>query len=400
MLFPYHIEIKITRKPWITFSLIGINLLIFLLLLFLGEERRTIIFLNFGFIPEELGKIYPLLTSLFLHLNWTHLIGNLYFLYFFGIPVENHLGGGKFLIFYLLAGIMGNLLHAATVTSFYSDLPSIGASGAISGVLGGFVVLFPRVTVKTLLFLILFLRPLVRTVELPAIWFVGIWFLFQFLQATLSLSLPEVTSVAYWAHLGGFVFGMLALGYPRLEKGWRNWREKRLQDKKVSLAYLYAREGSWEKVKNLLQSIQPSERRILPLSILSSFIRGDETQGEEKLRLYWEQVRKKGEAGEIVNAYYLSLALGKYLEFTIQDYLKLGRSFLRMGMVRESIRIFREGLLKCSPEESPPLLYELGETLLHQGAVQEAENIFRLLIERFPETPQGKSARFILKEEG
>jgi membrane associated rhomboid family serine protease len=150
-----------------------------------------------------------LLTSMFMHGGLLHIGFNMLFLWIFGNNVEDSMGRGRFLLFYLLAGIVSAYAQALLNTS--ATEPAIGASGAIAGVLGGYLLLFPTARVLTLIIIIFF----VTLVEIPAVIMLGIWFVLQFIPAIGQVATPEVTGsgggVAYWAHVGGFVFGLAAV---------------------------------------------------------------------------------------------------------------------------------------------------------------------------------------------
>jgi membrane associated rhomboid family serine protease len=149
-----------------------------------------------------------ILTSMFLHGGWLHIAGNMLFLWIFGNNVEDSMGRSRYLLFYLLGGLVAAYSQAAIHPD--ETGPQIGASGAIAGVLGGYIVLHPRARVLTLIFLFLF----VTLIEIPAVIMLGIWFVLQALPAVGQLATPDVASsggVAYLAHVGGFVFGLLAI---------------------------------------------------------------------------------------------------------------------------------------------------------------------------------------------
>ncbi len=151
--------------------------------------------------PEEL--LTPL-SAMFLHGGWGHLLGNMLYLYIFGNNVEDMLGRGRYLLFYLVCGVLSFVVQI--VFQPHTMVPNVGASGAIAGVLGAYFLLFPRARVLTLLPLFLF-------VEIPAFFFLGIWFLMQFLSgaATIGRTSAMMGGVAWWAHIGGFLAGMLLL---------------------------------------------------------------------------------------------------------------------------------------------------------------------------------------------
>ena len=151
------------------------------------------------------GALYPLVTSMFLHGGWMHLIGNMLYLYIFGDNVEDRLGHLGYFFFYILAGI------GATLTEVYfqqhSPVPIIGASGAIAGVLGAYFLLYPRAKIMTLIPLFVFFP----VVELSAFFFLGFWFIMQFINGSLSAGADVGGGVAWWAHAGGFVVGAVLM---------------------------------------------------------------------------------------------------------------------------------------------------------------------------------------------
>jgi len=202
-MFPlYDQSARAQELPYITIFLIGVNIVVFLLT-FLNPNFDQII-QEYGVIPSKILKgenLSTLLTSMFLHGGFIHLIGNMWFLWLFGDNVEHNLGPIRFLFFYLLVGILASLVHIFFVSSIDVKIPTIGASGAISGLLGGYVVLFPKNKIRA--FMMIYLRPIFF--DVPAFVYVGIWFIYQLLYA----STP--TSVAYMAHIGGFIAGTLLI---------------------------------------------------------------------------------------------------------------------------------------------------------------------------------------------
>ncbi|MFH1239187.1 MAG: rhomboid family intramembrane serine protease, partial [bacterium] len=151
---------------------------------------------------------YPIFYAMFLHGGWFHLISNMWFLWIFGKPVEAKLGYFKFLLFYLLTGIMANIFHI--VTNFHSTIPVIGASGAIAGVLGAYMFLFPYSRVITLIPLFLFFP----IIAIPAFFFIGYWFILQFLNGLAAIGFSRYSGgIAWWTHIGGFISGILLLSF-------------------------------------------------------------------------------------------------------------------------------------------------------------------------------------------
>ena len=222
-IFPFADENPTTKKPIISWSIIFICSLIFLNYIFKQEYIKEQIFLSFGMIPailfghSELSsslKVVPsfisIITSMFLHGGWMHLISNMIYLYIFGDNVEETLGKTKFIIFYLLTGGFAALTQAILDTN--STIPMIGASGAIAGVLGAYLVLFPKAKIKVFFWFIIFFK----VFKIRAFIVLGGWILIQFL----SFSGNDFNSggVAYAAHIGGFISGVILIYLMRNEK--------------------------------------------------------------------------------------------------------------------------------------------------------------------------------------
>lgn len=198
----------------VNYALIGVNAAVFLYQVSMGPAVTDFVY-AWGVIPFRYIQVFPRdpvelltpLTAMFLHGGWLHLLGNMLYLYIFGDNVEDLLGRGRYLLFYLLCGAVS--FSAQILLQHNSMVPNLGASGAIAGVLGAYMLLFPRARVVTLLPLFLF-WPIV---EIPAFFFLGIWFLMQFFSGAASLGRTDGLSggVAWWAHIGGFLAGMLLL---------------------------------------------------------------------------------------------------------------------------------------------------------------------------------------------
>jgi membrane associated rhomboid family serine protease len=151
------------------------------------------------------GNYSPFFTNMFLHAGWLHIVGNMWFLHLFGATVEDRMGHLRFLLFYLLSGLAANLIFF--MVDLHSTIPEFGASGAIAGVMGAYIVMFPRAQILTLI-PILFIPFLVN---LPAFFYLGFWFLIQVFSGTLSFTFHDSGGVAWWAHIGGFVTGIVLL---------------------------------------------------------------------------------------------------------------------------------------------------------------------------------------------
>lgn len=200
--------------PVVTLLLIAANTLVFLMQVTMSHYQLDSFVHQNGVIPFRMTQfvngrvpidaaIEPLFTSMFLHGGWLHLIGNMWFLWIFGDNVEDAFGHFSYLVFYLLAGMTASFVQIAA--SPLSRIPTIGASGAIAGVMGAYLILFPRARVLTLVPFILFF-----TIEIPALVMLIYWFVIQFFSGVASLGSAHTTGgVAFWAHVGGFIAGML-----------------------------------------------------------------------------------------------------------------------------------------------------------------------------------------------
>ena len=192
--------------PVVTIALIAANVLVFLYQVSLDTFSMNHLVAAWGVIPDRL-RLSTLVTSMFLHGGWMHLIGNMWFLWIYGDNVEDVLGRAKYLAFYLLCGIAAALVHVAF--NFGSPVPTIGASGAIAGVMGAYMVKFPRSRIVTLVFLFVFMT----TVEVPAYVILLYWFVIQFFSGVGSIGYSHLSQggVAWFAHVGGFVAGVILI---------------------------------------------------------------------------------------------------------------------------------------------------------------------------------------------
>jgi membrane associated rhomboid family serine protease len=217
------------RRPYVTLLLIGLNVAAFLLWEpITGSPREQALFFHcHGAIPEEITTFDPLpqvaqacggksvvlsiFTSMFLHGGWLHIIGNMVFLWVFGNNVEDRMGRAVFILFYLVAGVVAAYAQAFVHTA--SEVPLIGASGAVAGVLGAYLVMYPGARVLTLVIFFF-----ISMIELPAVVVLGLWFVLQALQGFVSLG-GDPVGVAWFAHIGGFVFGaVVALAFYRRQR--------------------------------------------------------------------------------------------------------------------------------------------------------------------------------------
>jgi membrane associated rhomboid family serine protease len=221
--------------PAVTVGLIAANVIVWLWEWQTGVEKEV---LHYGYYPcsvegpcvapastvHYLPWFAGVFTSMFMHASWIHIGGNMLFLWIFGNNVEDSMGRARFLVWYLLAGLAATatqtVVTLATTDAAGASIPNIGASGAIAGVLGAYLVLLPQASVLTaFIFGLIFLR------EIPAVWFIGIWFLLQLLEGGFSILQPQAGGgTAFFAHVGGFVFGVVTVRLftekPPLRPAW------------------------------------------------------------------------------------------------------------------------------------------------------------------------------------
>jgi membrane associated rhomboid family serine protease len=187
----------------VTLTLIAINLLVFFYELTLSGWRLNYFIASYGVVPDHFN-IFSLLTSMFIHGGWLHILGNMWFLWIFGRGIEDILGHAKFLFFYLACGLAAGIIHVLVNSS--SPVPTVGASGAIAGVMGAYLIKFPRARIVTLVPIIIF----ITTVDIPAAFLLLYWFAIQFFSGVGSVGYSQASSgdVAWFAHIGGFLAGM------------------------------------------------------------------------------------------------------------------------------------------------------------------------------------------------
>ncbi|MCP5074424.1 MAG: rhomboid family intramembrane serine protease [Rhodobacteraceae bacterium] len=218
-MFPIRDHNPSRRTPYVTWALIAVNVVVFALYwpLFSDEMRLAAFFQDWALIPREITSgqdFHTVLTSMFLHGGFMHLAGNMLFLWIFGDNMEDAFGHFPFLLFYVLCGIGADLIQV--LSSPYSPVPTVGASGAIAGVLGGYLLLYPKAKVDVILIIIVFFK----IFSIRAWIVLGIWFALQIFGSLSSVG-STGGGVAYWAHAGGFVIGVLLTLPYWLRKGGR-----------------------------------------------------------------------------------------------------------------------------------------------------------------------------------
>jgi len=212
-MFPIRDNIPSNSTPFVMYGIILLNAFIFYQEMIISDSELEKMMSFSGLVPFDfmqglsanpanLFLYMPLVTNLFLHGGWLHIIGNMWYLKIFGDNIEDRMGHGIFFLFYILCGVVANVVQILIDPS--SHIPTIGASGAISGVLGAYLVSFPSAKVSTVVFLFIFFT----VIDIPALLFLGLWFFMQLQSGAASLNMVG-TNVAWWAHVGGFLAGMI-----------------------------------------------------------------------------------------------------------------------------------------------------------------------------------------------
>jgi membrane associated rhomboid family serine protease len=229
-MFPIRDDAPKSSTPFINYFLVALNTLVFLFEVSLEPSTRNLFVFQFGVVPANItgllagapeasaaGAFLPILTSMFLHGSWLHLIFNMWGLIIFGDNIEDYLGHFRYLLFYVLTGVVAGIVHV--LFNFYSTVPSVGASGAIAGVMGAYFVLYPTSRVLTLVPFFFF-----YFTWLPAWLVLGYWFVVQFLSgAATAIAYSQQTSggIAFWAHVGGFAGGAALIKlFPAQRRRW------------------------------------------------------------------------------------------------------------------------------------------------------------------------------------
>ena len=221
-MIPLYDTIRPRQFPFINWLLILINAAVFWYELQLGESALQDFIFTWGLVPAELVSNPPeewqtIFTSMFLHGGWFHVISNMWVLYIFGDNIEDRVGSIRYLIFYLLCGIAAAALQIFVMQG--SSVPMIGASGAIAGVLGAYLISFPRSRIASLV-PILFIFTIM---EVPAFLFLIFWFVSQLYSGLFAMQGGGASGIAWWAHIGGFVFGLIAVSFFRRRTVYRSY---------------------------------------------------------------------------------------------------------------------------------------------------------------------------------
>ncbi|MFC1479665.1 rhomboid family intramembrane serine protease [Planctomycetota bacterium] len=398
LILPFKTENPVTGFSPVTYILIGINTVVFIISLFLSAGTVEILTMELGFVPEEWYRIHTVITSLFMHMGWAHLIVNMYFLWMFGRIVEQQLRPLRYTLLYILSGIIGLIVHSLTVSSYFSDLPCVGASGSISGILGAFAICHPRLKLTCLYIWILFIRPLVGIIQIPAFLFIGGWFILQLIYATSLGDITGAVGVAFWAHIGGFCFGAMAAG----GKSFFSWGYRQLSILKTDMKYQrvlrYMHAGQLSPALSLLNTVSDDPDFTHPadyLKLQCCAQTGNSSEISDLGEKVLDGIHGTGTPGVAVNVFYILTNTNLASVLTPHHLLGIGRSFMKLRKYAYAEDIFYT-ILRDYPDnkENDLVLLAISELYTETGESERAQNILNLLIRFFPDSASAEAAQW------
>jgi len=399
MLLPIRIETEVERFPAFTYLIIGANAIVFLSMRFLPASILEMAYHDYGFIPERLDA-FTLLTSMFVHGGWLHIIGNMYFLWLFGRAVEQRLDRVLYSLLYFSSGIAGAFLQAALTPDYLADIPCIGASGAISGILGAYMIMYPWEEVSCIYFS--FTMRYATSISLSTIWVLGSWFIFQFVDAVWFSPKTAEATVAFWAHIGGFAFGVLAAAVPAGSTALANvLRRRSLTVALEEYADLF-RKGKIEEAEAKLKSAwKASPANPLVLGELGRLELGRKNMSAARklLRRSLKRAIKQKEDARAVGAFVALAAAGEKPPDNSQR-LVIARRFIRLKKYGHALGIMGSAFTPDAETRGLDLLlYEIAE--LFAGPLNDktrAAAAYSLLQQLFPHSLRSLDAEYQIRK--
>ena len=390
MLIPYAIEDEVhyRGKPILVYSFIAVYVVAHIVLYhFMGTFFRENIFYEFGCVPIEFNWWTPA-TCTFLHGGYMHLLGNLYFFWIYGRSCEKRLGSVRFLILYIVGAYASVIAHVICVPGFYSDIPTIGASGAISAVLGAFLVLFPTVKIRFLVISVISARPLPS--RGPAYFVLGAWFIVQ-IAYSIQLVTKDNMQVAFWAHIAGFAAGAfigtiyLLLHQSSLSKQekyhidllFQAWEAMSTGDKAIALVLRdeFLEESDFASL--------PEDLKIV-LNILSEGLEGKSEETLKQLSEEMRQARSRNDFNKIVQCYYLLAASRHPQEIPSWLHREGAVGASKTEHYKLALYAFSCELVSGINERTDQFLYTISNLLAKMGHTEQATELKRMLQKYYP----------------
>lgn len=389
-LLPYRVDYEFKRRPLVTYGLVGLNVAVLLLMCFASDATLELLYYRFGFTPER-PSVIAVFTSIFIHGGWLHLLGNMWFLFMFGRALEDHMGRVRFFVFYLAAGAAANLIHMAMSQSVYADIPCVGASGAISGILGAFVVLFPKMQISYAYIKIFLIPQLLAVVHYRAYFALGIWLVGQFLFFLSFSRMLVVGGVAFGAHIGGFLFGALLIGgsmaIKAAMKDWSRlvWR--------IRLSHEAARLAAGKPLDGPAASDEPQVARMRYLA------RGElPSTGPNAIASWVKRLSAAGDASLIASLGLRAADAGHWTALDHASEIQVARALGALGQDALALGLLRQTLNRAVGEQVPEILYEMGQILWKQPGKKRAAKFCLFEVERhYPQSCWAQSANSLMR---
>ena len=404
MLFPVRVEVElddvgggIGKLALFTYLLIGANALVFCSIHFFPIAMRKMAYYDYGFVAERID-LFPLVGHMFVHVGWIHILGNMYYLWLFGRATEMRMGRPVFALLYFASGVAGSFLQGALTPEYLTDVPAIGASGAIAGVLGAFMILYPRE--KVTCFYLAGFRYM-TTISLSSVWILGAWLLFQFASALWFSTGVGENSVAYFAHIGGFIFGAGAAAVVKYFADIAAMLRRRSAILELEECSDMLHEGRSEQARAKLEAAlekRPADPLLLGEIGRLELADGDRSAARKMFRRSLKAGLKQKNAAAAVAAYYgLVAAKARPIDNSLR--LIIGRRFASLKKYGHALGImsapFRPG---AEIEGMDKLLYEIGDLLA--GPLKDplrASAAFSLLASLFPHSPRALDVKYRLR---
>ena len=366
--FPVRDEYGIKKLPFIVISIITINCFVYFLNAYFPDYKEIV--LKFGFIPAR-PSFLTIITSMFLHGGIFHLGFNMWYLWLFGDNIEDRWGSLNFLLFYLSAGVFATLLYSIMVPSQFKNIPLIGASGAIAGVLGAYAVLFPksRITFKYFFWFLIFIK--FGEFELFAYVWLSFWFLSQGISTLLVAKQIAVSSVAFAAHFAGFIYGMI------IGIGTRAYREAKYREN-VSLG------------KNLLLNLLGEKQKI---------IRTFEEECE--ISRMKEEIMKNFEGNKNLAVLTYSQLIKKYPEVVLPEKIQyeIAESLEKEGKKEDALIAYKNFILNYPFSKlADNALLSLGKIFIEKEEYEKAKQAFFQIILFYPYSDTYEEAKYYLEK--
>ncbi len=398
MLLPIRIETEIEKPALFTYLIIGANAVVFLSIHFLPASVREMAYYDHGFIAERID-LFSLFTSMFVHVGWLHIAGNMYFLWLFGRAIEQRISRSVFALLYFSGGIAGAFLQGALTPEYLADVPCIGASGAISGVLGAYLILYPSDEVDCIYFS--FAMRYATSISLSTVWVIGSWFIFQFASALWLSPGTGENSVAYWAHIGGFAFGAGAAAMIKYSAALAAMLSRRSAAFALEECSDLIHKGRIDEAEaGLTAALRSQPRNTLILGELGriELRRGERSRARKLLRRSLKRaVEQKNHAAAVAAYFGLVAAKGKPPDNSRR--LIVGRRFAHLKKYGHALGVMGGAFTPDAEMEGlDKLLYEIAE--IFAGPLKDsgrAAAAFSVLMHLFADSPRSLDAKYRLR---